>query len=456
MDEVRLDETILKLLQNREIKKLRYILVDYNPIDIATTLSDMITHEEISREQLLLVYRILSKEIAAEVFVEMNPDVQQDLISAFTDKELHEVLDELFLDDTVDIIEEMPATVVKRMLRNVDQDTRKSINQLLNYPEDSAGSIMTIEYVDLKRDLTVAEAFSRIRTTGVDKETIYTCYVTDRNRKLLGMVSVKDLLLAEYEDVVGDIMKENVISVTTTDDQESVAQIFSKYDFIALPVVDGENRLVGIITVDDAIDVMQEEVTEDIEKMAAIRPSDKPYMRMRVWDLFKIRIPWLLLLMVSATFTGLIIRNYENALSVYAVLTAFLPMLMDTGGNSGSQASVTIIRGLSLGEIEFTDLPQVIWKEIRVAVLCGTCLSAVNFLKLIFLDRVGVTVALIVSITLICTTLVSKTVGGILPMISKKVGLDPAVMSSPFITTIVDALSLVIYFNVANSLLHFA
>ena len=456
MDELTLDVIILDLLKNKEIKKLRSMLDDNNPIDIAAALSDMITEETITREQLLVVYRILSKETAAEVFVEMSPEVQQDLISAFTDKELHEVLDELFLDDTVDIIEEMPATVVKRMLRNVDPDTRKSINQLLNYPEDSAGSIMTIEYVDLKKDMTVEESFARIRATGVDKETIYTCYVTDRNRKLLGMLSVKDLLLAKYEDIVGDIMEENVISVTTTDDQESVARMFSKYDFIALPVVDGENRLVGIITVDDAIDVMQEEVTEDIEKMAAIRPSEKPYMRMGVWDLFKIRIPWLLLLMISATFTGMIIRNYEDALSVYAVLTAFLPMLMDTGGNSGSQASVTIIRGLSLGEIELSDLPRVIWKEIRVAVLCGISLSAVSFLKLMFFDRVGATVALIVSLTMACTILVAKTVGCILPMFSKKIGLDPAVMSSPFITTIVDALSLVIYFNIANSLLHFA
>lgn len=456
MDEIRLSDVILDLLQNREIKKLRSILDENNPIDIAAALSDMITDDEISREQFLLVYRILNKETAADVFVEMAPEIQQDLISAFTDKELHEVLDELFLDDTVDIIEEMPATVVKRMLRSVDADTRKSINQLLNYPDDSAGSIMTIEYVDLKRDMTVADSFARIRATGVDKETIYTCYVTDPNRKLLGMVSVKDLLLAKYEDIVGDIMEENVISVSTTDDQETVAQMFSKYDFIALPVVDGENRLVGIITVDDAIDVMQEEVTEDIEKMAAIRPSEKPYMRMGVWDLFKIRIPWLLLLMVSATFTGLIIRNYESALSVYAVLTAFLPMLMDTGGNSGSQSSVTIIRGLSLGEIEFSDLPNVIWKEIRVAVLCGLSLSAVSFLKLVFLDRVGATVAAIVSMTMVCTVLVAKIVGCVLPMVSKKVGLDPAVMSSPFITTIVDALSLVIYFNVANSLLHFA
>ena len=456
MDELTLDVIILDLLKNKEIKKLRSMLDDNNPIDIAAALSDMITEETITREQLLVVYRILSKETAAEVFVEMSSEVQQDLISAFTDKELHEVLDELFLDDTVDIIEEMPATVVKRMLRNVDPDTRKSINQLLNYPEDSAGSIMTIEYVDLKKDMTVEESFARIRATGVDKETIYTCYVTDRNRKLLGMLSVKDLLLAKYEDIVGDIMEENVISVTTTDDQESVARMFSKYDFIALPVVDGENRLVGIITVDDAIDVMQEEVTEDIEKMAAIRPSEKPYMRMGVWDLFKIRIPWLLLLMISATFTGMIIRNYEDALSVYAVLTAFLPMLMDTGGNSGSQASVTIIRGLSLGEIELSDLPRVIWKEIRVAVLCGISLSAVSFLKLMFFDRVGATVALIVSLTMACTILVAKTVGCILPMFSKKIGLDPAVMSSPFITTIVDALSLVIYFNIANSLLHFA
>ncbi|MDD3428585.1 MAG: magnesium transporter, partial [Oscillospiraceae bacterium] len=351
------------------------------------------------------------------------------------------------------IIEEMPANVVKRMLQNVNADTRKIINQLLNYPENSAGSMMTTEYVSLKKTMSVEQAFSRIRQTGVDKETIYTCYVTDRDRKLLGLVSVKDLLLAQYEDLVGDIMVENIISVTTSDDQELVAQLFDKYAFIALPVVDSENRLVGIITVDDAIDVMQEEFTEDIEKMNAIVPTDKQYLKLSPVELWKARIPWLLLLMISATFTGLIISSFETALAAQVALVAYIPMLMDTGGNSGSQASVTIIRGLSLGEVEFADWYKVIWKEIRTALLCGVTLSAATFFKLMLFDRVGTLVALVVSGTLLVTVLVAKMVGCTLPMLSKKMGFDPAVMSAPFITTIVDAISLFVYFSIAKALL---
>ncbi|MEG2259267.1 MAG: magnesium transporter, partial [Oscillospiraceae bacterium] len=380
-------------------------------------------------------------------------DTQEILIKGFNDKELREVLDDLFLDDTVDIIEEMPANVVKRILQSVDADTRKSINQLLNYPEDSAGSIMTIEYVDLKKTMTVEQSFARIRKTGVDKETIYTCYVTDKNRKLLGLVSVKDLLLAQYEDVIDDIMEENIISVNTCDDQEVVAQMFSKYDFIALPVVDSEGRLVGIITVDDAIDVMQEEFTEDIEKMNAIVPTDKPYLKMTTFELWKARIPWLLLLMVSATFTGMIISSFEVALAAQVALVAYIPMLMDTGGNSGSQSSVTVIRGLSLGEVEFSDWLKIIWKEARVAVVCGITLAAANFVKLMLFDRVGLMVSLAVNLTLILTVFVAKIVGCTLPMISKKMGFDPAVMSAPFITTIVDAISLLVYFTIAKAIL---
>lgn len=444
---------ILELLKAKRKKELRELLENENCADIAAEINEMVEDETITREELIVLFRILPKDIASDTFVEMSYEAQEILISGFDDSELKEVLDDLFLDDTVDIIEEMPANVVKRMLRNVDASTRKSINQLLNYPEDSAGSIMTIEYVDLKKAMTVKEAFSRIRRTGVDKETIYTCYVTDRNRKLLGLVSVKDLLLAQHEDVVGDIMEENVISVTTTDDQEMVTQMFGKYDFMALPVVDSEDRLVGIITVDDAIDVMQEEFTEDIEKMNAIMPTDKPYLKMSTFEIWKVRIPWLLLLMVSATFTGMIISSFENALAAQAALIAYIPMLMDTGGNSGSQASVTVIRGLSLGEIEYGDWFRVFWKEIRVSLLCGITLAAANFVKLLLLDRVGLMIALVVSLTLVCTIFFAKIVGCSLPILSKKLGFDPAVMSSPFITTIVDALSLIIYFQIAQLLL---
>ena len=449
-------EIILELLRERRIKDLRQRLSEENPVDIAAAIDELVDDEKLTREELLLLFRVTPKDIASDAFVEMEHDTQQLLITGFNDAELREVLNDLFLDDAVDIIEEMPAGVVKRMLKNVDAETRKSINQLLNYPEDSAGSIMTIEYVDLKKNITVEQAFARIRKTGVDKETIYTCYVTDRNRKLLGLVSVKDLLLASYEDEVGDIMEENVISVTTSDDQELVAQMFGKYDFIALPVVDSEQRLVGIITVDDVIDVLQEEFTEDIEKMAAITPTDKPYLRMSVFEIWKARIPWLLLLMVSATFTGLIITSFEQALAAQIALTAFIPMLMDTGGNSGSQASVTVIRALSLGDIEFSDIWEIIWKEIRVSVMCGVSLAAVAFAKLMLFDKVGAPVALVVTITLAFTVFIAKIVGCSLPLISKKLGFDPAVMSAPFITTIVDALSLLIYFQVASMLLKLA
>ena len=447
--------TILEMLKNKKSKALREMLSEENPVDIATAIEELMDKDEIAKEELLRLYRILPKEIAAETFVEMSNETQEILIKAFSDRELKEVIEELFLDDTVDIIEEMPANVVKRILRNVDADTRKSINQLLNYPEDSAGTIMTIEYVDLKKTMTVAESFARIKKTGVDKETVYTCYVTDRNRKLLGLVSVKDLLLAENEDVIGDIMEENVISVKTTDDREEVAMMFGKYDFMAMPVVDSENRLVGIVTFDDAIDVLQAEYTEDIEKMAAITPTEKAYLKQSALDIWKARIPWLLILMVSATFTSIIISSYEKQLSALIILTSFIPMLMDTGGNSGSQASVTIIRGISLGEIAFGDWVLIVWKEVRVAALCGLTLAAAVFAKLMFVDRVGnVWIAVTVSLTMVATVLVAKVVGCLLPLISKKIGLDPAVVASPFITTVVDAISLIIYFQIASALLN--
>ena len=412
-------------------------------------------------ETLPLLYRILPKELAADVFVNMDSDAQEILIRAFSDTELKEVLDELYVDDAVDIIEEMPATVVKRILQHTDPNIRKSINEILKYPEDSAGSIMTIEYVDLKTYMTVDDAFTRIRRTGVDKETIYNCYVTDENRKLLGVVTAKKLLLSEKSEKIADIMETNIISTNTLADQEIVAEKFRKYDLLAMPVVDQENRLVGIITIDDAMDVLQDENTEDIEKMAAITPTDKPYLKMNVFEIWKKRFPWLLLLMVSATFTGKIITHFEDSLQSCVILTAFIPMLMDTGGNSGGQASATIIRALSLNEIDLNDIFKVIWKEIRVGVACGLTLAIVNFFKILLIDKMllgtkGITfkVDLVISLTLFIEIIFAKIVGCTLPIFAKKLKFDPAVMSSPFITTIVDALSLLIYFGLSTAILH--
>ncbi len=442
-----LQEVLQNLLAQKKYASLRDILTEMNPADIAALFEEM---EEVN---LPLLFRLLPKELAAETFVEMDSDEQELLIRGFSDNELREVIEELYVDDAVDIVEEMPANVVKRILRQADPDMRKMINEILQYPEDSAGSIMTTEYVSLRPKMTVEEAIKRIRRTGVDKETIYTCYVTQDDRRLIGYVSIKTLLLSDDEDVMEDIMEDNVISVRTTEDQEEVAQTLNKYSFLAIPVVDNEDRLVGIVTVDDAMDVLQEEATEDIEKMAAIVPSDKPYMKTGVLELWRKRIPWLLILMVSATFTGLIITSFENALAAQVVLTAFIPMLMDTGGNSGSQASVTIVRGLALGEIEFRDIFGIIWKEIRVAVLCGLTLAVVCFAKVMLLDRVSLAVALVVCLTMFVTVLVAKIVGCTLPLLAKKLRCDPAVMASPFITTIVDALSLLVYFQIASAIL---
>ena len=441
-------EKALALLNEKKFSQLKELLREMNPVDLAGIL------EEMPLESLPLVYRLLPKELAAEAFAEMDNDQQEVLIQAFSDKELQEILDELYLDDAVDIIEEMPASVVKRILRQTKPEVRKKINEILHYPEDSAGSIMTIEYVDLKKAMTVEEAFHRIRSTGVDKETIYTCYVTDSDRKLEGLVTVKELLLSPKTAIIGDIMQTHVIAASTMNDKEEVANQLQKYDFLALPVVDQEYRLVGIVTFDDAMDVLQEENTEDIEMMAAITPTGKPYLKTSTIDLWKKRVPWLLLLMVSATFTGKIIQAYESALAAQVVLTAFIPMLMDTGGNAGSQASVTIIRGLSLGEIQMIDIFKIIWKEIRVAFLCGLTLSLANFAKMMLLDRVGLSVALIVCLTLVVTVIIAKITGCTLPILAKRIGFDPAVMASPFITTIVDALSLIVYFNFASMLLH--
>ena len=442
-------KVIRELLDSKQYTRLRQMLSELNDADIAALL------EEMEEQDMLKVFRILPKDLAADVFSYMDVDNQQFIITSLSDRDAANIVDNLMADDAADLMEEMPANVVKKILANASPETRRDINHLLRYPEDSAGSIMTVEYVDLKENLTVDEAIARIRKIGVDSETINICYVLDSRRKLVGTVALRYLLLSQPDEVISDIMHENVISISTMMDQEEVARQFQKYDFTAMPVVDNENRLVGIITVDDIVDILQEEATEDIEKMAAIVPSDKPYMKTGVLETWKKRIPWLLLLMVSATFTGRIIASYESALSACMVLSTFIPMLMDTGGNAGSQASVSIIRGISLDEIRFYDLPGVIWKEARVALLCGVTLSAANFVKLMLFDRVAVQVAFVICITLVVTVFLAKIVGCSLPMLAKKIGFDPAVMASPFITTIVDALSLVIYFQIATVLLQF-
>ena len=451
-----LEKAILTMVEDKKYATLRDILVTMNPADIAGIFNSM----ELEDKRIPLMFRLLPKELAAETFVEMETEDQELLIRGFSDNELKEVLDELYVDDAVDIVEEMPANVVRRILSNVDPEMRQSINQILRYPENSAGAWMTTEYVSLRPSMTVEEAILRIRRQGVDKETIYTCYVT-KDRTLMGIVTVKDLLLAEDDEMlISDLMETDLISVTTHTDQEEVARIFSKYDFIALPVVDKENRMVGIVTVDDAIDVMEEETTEDIELMGGMLPSEDTYLRSSVWELFKNRIPWLLFLMLSATFTGMIINSFEDALAAQVALTAFIPMLMGTGGNSGSQSSVTIIRALSLDEVKFEDLPRVVWKEIRTAVLCGLALSLVCFGKIWLVDKllfgnenITLMVDAVVCLAMFATVLVAKTIGAVLPMVAKVLKLDPAVMASPFITSIVDALSLLVYFMFATMLL---
>ena len=448
------EKLLEELLESRQFNRVRDMLAEMNAVDIAALLEDR------SDEQTLLLFRLLPKTPAAEVFAYMEHDTQERLIGVLTDRELASVMDELNMDDAADLVEEMPANVVKRVLRMTDPADRRIINQLLLYPEDSAGSVLTTEFVDLKATMTVDEALDYIRRFGPDKETIYTCYVTDADRHLEGVLTVKELLLSSGDCRVGDLMETNVISVTTTEDQEQVAALFAKYDLIALPVVDSEGRLVGIITVDDVVDIMRKETTEDIEKMAAILPTDRPYLKTGVFETYRKRIPWLLLLMVSATFTGMIITRFETALSSVVALAAFMPMLMDTGGNSGSQASVSIIRSLALGEVEFRDVLRVIWKELRVSIVCGTTLAAANFAKIILFDilalksGISMTVALVVCLTILITVIIAKLVGCTLPLFAKKCGFDPAVMASPFITTIVDAVSLVVYFQMATLLLH--
>ena len=449
-----MDQDIRNLLEEKKYAEIQKLLKDIKPQDIALML------EEMSDAEIPIVFRLLPKEIAADTFVEMSPDSQKLLINCFTDAELKAVLDDMFLDDTVDVIEEMPANVVKRILNQTDPQSRKWINEVLKYPKDSAGTLMTMEYVNLKKDWTVKQSFDRIRKTAVDKETIYTCYVTDGTRKLIGRVSLRTMMLNSYETVIGDIMETNVISVDTDADKEFVASQFSKYDLNAIPVVDKENRIVGIITVDDAIDVMEDEATEDISMMAAVTPSDTPYLDQSVWRIWLNRVPWLMLLMISATFTGLIINTYEATLSSLSpLLFACIPMLMDTGGNAGSQASVTIIRGLALDEIHFKDLFKVVWKEIRVSVLLALSLSVVCFGKLLLIDNLifgydyTVKLSALIAVALLFTVVIAKVVGCMLPLLAKKVNLDPAVVASPFITTIVDALSLIIYCNISVAVL---
>ena len=445
-------EELSEFLERKDFKSIRASLEEMNPVDIASLLEDLPDNE------LAVTFRLIDKTAAAETFSYMDADQQQLLLTIFTNKEIKEVLDAMFTDDTVDLLEDMPANVVSRILANLGKEERKAVNEILRYPEDSAGSIMTTEFVDLRRHMTVNEAFSKIRSTGLDKETVYTCYVISNDRNLEGVITVLDMLMADGESRIEDIMDDNVISINTHADREQAAQMLSKYNFLALPVVDGENRLVGIVTFDDAVDVLTEEATEDIEKMAAILPSEKTYLKTGIFSTFKQRIPWLLLLMISATFTSMIITNFEEYLSSLvggAVLIAFIPMLTDTGGNAGGQASVTIIRGLALGDIELRDWFRVLWKEIRVAVICGVTLAACNFVKLLLVDRlllgntgVNLSVDTVVCLTLIAAVLIAKIVGCLLPLLAKRLGFDPAVMASPFITTIVDALALLAYFGI--------
>ncbi len=444
---VMLEATIIKLAEGKKYASLRDFLATLNGADIAEAFG------ELSDQTLPLVFRLLPKELAAEVFVEMEAEQQETLIRGFSDSELKAVVEELYVDDAVDLVEEMPANVVSRILSQADPDTRKMINNILQYPEDSAGSEMTTEFVELQSHMTAAECIAHIRRVGVDKETINTCYITENGHYLQGVVSIRSLILAEDDTPCRDLMSPSVVSVSTLEDKETVAQMFAKYAFNALPVVDKDGRLVGIVTMDDAIDIMEEETTEDMEKMAAIVPSDRPYLQTGVFSIWKNRIPWLLILMLASAFTGLVIHGFEDTLLATTVLIAYIPMLMDAGGNSGAQASATIIRGLSIQELEFRDLWRVLWKEFRVSILCGLTMAAVNFVKLMLLDRVSMTVAAVLSVTLVCSVVIAKLLGSLFPMLAEKLGFDPALMSSPIITTVVDLTSLTVYLSLAAAML---
>lgn len=440
-------KNIENLIKEKKYAEIKQILNEMNDYDIAEIFEDLPTTEQ------LKIFRLLQKDIAADVFSYMETDTQSKLITLLSEKEAVDIINDMASDDAADLMDEIPANVVSRLLNKVDPEARRDINGLLNYPDDSAGSIMTTEYMDLKEENTIEDAIKKIKREYDDKETIDVCFVTDKSRKLIGTVKLKDLVLNDEDKLIKEIMDDDIMSVNTLMDQEKVAQIIQDYDLTSIPVVDSENKLVGIITIDDVIDIIEEEATEDIEKMAAITPTEKPYLKLNVLDLYKSRIPWLLLLMISATFTGKIIQHYEAALASYVVLTSFIPMLMDTGGNAGGQSSVTIIRGLSLNDIEYKDTFKIIWKEIRVAVLAGLTLAVANFAKLLLIDKVTTSVALVVCLTLIVTVIIAKIIGCSLPILAKKVGFDPAVMASPFITTIVDAISLIVYFQIATHLL---
>ena len=442
-----LEETIVKLTEAKKYASLRDFLATLNPADMAGAFSAL------SDQSLPLVFRLLPKELAAETFVEMETEQQEILIRGFSDSELKAVVEELYVDDAVSLVEEMPANVVSRILAQADPDTRKMINEILQYPEDSAGSVMTTEFVELQGSMTAQQAIDHIRKVGVDKETINTCYITGRTHKIKGVVSMRSLILADPETLCGDLMSTSLVTVHTLEDQETVAQMFAKYNFSALPVVDGDNRLLGIVTMDDALDILEDEVTEDMEMMAAMTPSDRPYLSTGVFTIFKNRIPWLVILMLAASVTGWIINAFESTLVVTTALIAYIPMLMDAGGNAGSQTNVSVVRSLSIQELDFQDLFRVMWKEFRVSVLCGITMAVVNFAKLMLLDRVGLTVSLVVSAALVCTVVVSKLLSCLFPMAAKKLNLDPALVSSPVVTTIADILSLVIYFLLASALL---
>jgi len=449
-------DELMQLLDERRMKELQLRLEDMNEFDVAEFLS------EIGDNRMPMVFRLLSKQMAADVFANFDSPEQEQIINSITDSELSAIIEELYVDDAVDMMEELPANVVKRVMRTATPETRRLINQYLNYPENSAGSIMTAEFVDLKKYMNVRESIARIRRIGEDKETIYTCFVTSADRKLEGVLSVKDLLLSDDETVIEDIMDTNIVFCMTHDDQEEAAEKISDYDLMALPVVDKEGRLVGIVTVDDVIDVMEAEATEDFELMAAMTPSDKPYSRTSAWDMWKRRVPWLMFLMLSATFTSMIINSFEDALAVQAVLIGFIPMLMGTGGNSGAQASTAVIRSISLGDTEPEDVGRVIWKEFRVAILCGITLAAVNFGKMLLVDRmllnndgVTITVAAVVSLSIVLIVMFAKVVGSVLPIAAEKLGVDPAVMANPLISTITDAVSLLIYFEIAKLMISF-
>ena len=452
MSEISID-TLKTMLANlddaKKYQSLRDVMETLPAPDLAAVFEDL------PAEKLPVLFRLCPKDLAADVFAELTPATQQQLIDGLTDTELKAVVDELFVDDATDLVEEMPANVVKRILAQAEPATRRMINELLKYPEDSAGGVMTTELMALRPDMTVAQAMDTIRENGFDKETINNCYVTDSSRRLVGVVSLRALVLAKNtEEPIKDLMDSKVVSVSTTTDQEDVSKLFEKYGFLAIPVVDAENRLVGIVTIDDAISILQDEASEDIAKMNAIGPSDKPYFKQSMWDLYKSRAPWLLFLMISATFSSLVILGYEDALAAVTVLTAYIPMLTDAGGNAGSQSTSTIIRGMAVGDIQPHDLPRILWRESRVALLCGGTLAVCNFAKMLLFDRIAAPVALVVCLTLICTILLSQIIGGILPVAAEKLHVDPAVMASPLITTIVDTTTLLVYFNIAKALLH--